>query len=117
MDNEHCHRPLRRSFQPSHCVGWSAHQTENQQWKLIKLKDGEQGQPLFRIQNVRAPSRAMDLYNGRSSDNTEITGWSHDSTTNDHQLWYVQGHGNVVKIESYATGTFVDLYHGDSENG
>ncbi|KPM35137.1 hypothetical protein AK830_g11430 [Neonectria ditissima] len=105
------------------CIGWDAVLSENQQWKLVKLRDGPGGLPLFRIQNVKAPGKALDLYNGSSSDNTKITGWSHGSTTNDHQLWYIhpvgefQNRGNVVMLENYGTNTFVDLYLGGAANG
>ncbi|KAI1008644.1 hypothetical protein LB504_002050 [Fusarium proliferatum] len=70
------------------CIGWQAHLNENQQWKCVKYHQ-------FRLQNVRASGRAMDLYNGGTSDGTEIVGW----------------------IENIPNGTWVTLQGGSAQYG
>ncbi|KAG5800539.1 hypothetical protein H9Q69_000426 [Fusarium xylarioides] len=87
------------------CIGWQAHLNENQQ-----------------LQNVRASGRAMDLYNGGTSDGTEIVGWQY-SGFGGHQLWcvrpvgYFPAHGTIVKIENIPAGTFVTLQGGSAQYG
>ncbi|KAL7764077.1 hypothetical protein ACKLNR_005222 [Fusarium oxysporum f. sp. zingiberi] len=78
------------------CIGWQAHLNENQQWKCVKYQHGSDDQPQFRLQNIRAPGRAMDLYNGGTSDGTEIVGW---------------------QIENIPAGTFVTLQGGSAQYG
>ncbi|KAF4343810.1 carbohydrate-binding module family 13 [Fusarium beomiforme] len=83
------------------CIGWQAHLQENQQWKCVKYQHGPDDQPQFRLQNIRAPGRAMDLYGGSSTDGTEIVGWEY-SGFGGHQLWcirpvgYFPAHGTIV---------------------
>ncbi|RBR18971.1 hypothetical protein FVER53590_10063 [Fusarium verticillioides] len=84
------------------CIGWQAHLNENQQWKCVKYQHGPDDQPQFRLQNVRASGRAMDL---------------------GHQLWcirpvgYFPAHGTIVKIENIPAGTFVTLQGGSAQYG
>ncbi|KAF5258027.1 hypothetical protein NW764_008075 [Fusarium oxysporum] len=104
------------------CIGWQAHLNENQQWKCVKYQHGPDDQPQFRLQNIRASGRAMDLYNGGTSDGTEIVGWQY-SGFGGHQLWcirpvgYFPAHGTIVKIENIPAGTFVTLQGGSAQYG
>ncbi|RSL40023.1 hypothetical protein CEP54_016209 [Fusarium duplospermum] len=104
------------------CIGYQAHLNENQQWKLVKWKDDDVGRPIFRIQNIKASGRALDLYNGGTANDTKITGWQY-STFGGHQAWYIHPvgvfpeNGTVVKIQNYGANTFVDLRYGSSDNG
>ncbi|KAF5643136.1 carbohydrate-binding module family 13 [Fusarium sp. NRRL 52700] len=102
---------------------WVLNGNNNQVWKL-KIVDGKGTEtPTFVIGNKRAPGKFLDLYHGSSSNNTKITGWAGGTEGNYHQLWNIQTRGNwadkgqIVKIQNYNAGTFVDLHNGGSSNG
>ncbi|KAF4449009.1 carbohydrate-binding module family 13 protein [Fusarium austroafricanum] len=106
------------------CIGSQSHLGETQQWKFVKYKRCPDDQPQFRLQNIGAPQRAMDLYKGGIADGTHITGWEYSGFDN-HQLWcirivgYFKHHGTVVNcgIENISAGTFVTLQSGNAKDG
>ncbi|KAI2464250.1 carbohydrate-binding module family 13 protein [Annulohypoxylon bovei var. microspora] len=100
-------------------IGYQYHGGNNQRWKLQKV-DTSTVWPTWVIRNVETNTN-LDLYNGGKENKTKITGWAgaEAENSNPHQLWYLvtaDDEGRVFMIQNVGTGTYVDLFNGNSAN-